>query len=162
MKVLCNIFETVSASDEFKSTCKLCLKWALPDHTRKDPKSAERPWRHESLACLSLFLFGLLSVLCFVLISARFLTASNRSRDLNVLVKIRLEFVFNRYEKWISAFDCSLTLLGATKELPIAFALPVFFFFYFFFFGRHTAPMAAPNFSLGFWLKCTKRCVLKF
>ena len=43
MKATCKIFETVNASDEFKSTFRVCLKSALPDHTRRDPKFVERP-----------------------------------------------------------------------------------------------------------------------
>jgi len=63
MKAPCKKFKTVNASDEFKSTFKVWLKWALPDRTRRDPKFVERPWRHDSRACLSL------PLLCFVFVS---------------------------------------------------------------------------------------------
>ena len=105
MKALCKIFKTFNASDESKSTFKVCLKWALPYNARRDPKFVGRPWCHDSRACLSLS--------CSVLFS--FLTASNWSRGLNVLiVKTRLELVFNQREKRISAFDSSL---GNAKDL---------------------------------------------
>ena len=51
MKALGNILKAGNASDEFKSTFKVCLKWALPDHTRRDPNSADVT---TVLACLSL------------------------------------------------------------------------------------------------------------
>jgi len=82
MKALSNILKTVSASDEFKSTFKVCSIRALPDHMRRDPKSAvERSWRHGEISSkmtsrvllVSLFLCGvcMLSVLCFVFVSDR-------------------------------------------------------------------------------------------
>jgi len=72
MKAPCNIFETVSASDEFKSTFKVCLKWALPDHTnhtRRDPLSNAHDVT--TVLLVSLFLCGvcMLSELCFVFVS---------------------------------------------------------------------------------------------
>jgi len=57
MKVLRKIFKIVNASDEFKSTLNMCLKWTLPDHTRRDPKFVERTWRHYSRASLFHALF---------------------------------------------------------------------------------------------------------
>jgi len=127
MKALWKIFKTVNTSDEFKSTIKVCLyrKSSTRPHAGREgyagrPEVCRTPTTSRPRQSCLLYspiegsrahVMSLL--LCFVFVSdSNKLT--NWSRGLNVfIVKIRLEFVFNRCEERRSAFD---SLLGNAAD----------------------------------------------